>query len=58
MKKLLVLGMLLLAISLIFADTYTIGEGTSAGSTNPYYGYTIIAGAKPSTPRRRLTPQG
>jgi hypothetical protein len=38
MKKLLVLGMLLLAISLIFADTYTIGEGTSAGSTNPYYG--------------------
>lgn len=38
MKKLLVLGILLMAWVLSFADSYTIGDGTSASSTNPYYG--------------------
>jgi hypothetical protein len=37
MKNLIVIC-LLMAIGMVFADTYTIGTGTSASSTNPFYG--------------------
>lgn len=38
MKRIFVLSLLILAWMMAFADTYTIGDGTSATSTNPYYG--------------------
>jgi len=38
MKKLFLCSLLLLLAAGVFADTYTIGSGTSASSTNPYYG--------------------
>ena len=38
MKRIFVLSLLLLMISFAMADVYTIGTGTSASSTSPYYG--------------------
>ena len=39
MKKLLLLSMLLFLFTIAFADTYTIGTGTSSTSYSPFYGF-------------------
>ncbi len=38
MKKLTLFTLLLILAAFAFADTFTIGDGTSATSTNPFYG--------------------
>jgi len=38
MKKLFLCGLLLLLVTAVLADSYTIGSGTTASALNPYYG--------------------
>ena len=38
MKKLILCGLLLLLATVVLADSYTIGTGTTASALNPYYG--------------------